>query len=1436
MAEWNLSVELRGQGNDLARTLRQSATQARALSNDINTARRDITRLRQEARGNIRLGISVDTARFRREVQAAARGAGGQRITIPLGVDGAHLRQDIRRALSEAGAGADLTVPLHLDGAGLSADLQRNITRAATALNRLTDEAQNAGQALERLGRHADSAGDQLDGLRNHAAAAAVSLRSINTAAGRSDSRLETLSGRTQQLRTDFEALNGPLDQTGTHLERLRGNVGGLSQSSSQVSDLRSNLLLLAGVGATALAPLAASVAPLALKLGAASASAAAFGVAVAGQIGPLSDTLDAQTKLEDATTQYGAASDQAATASQAYQAQLSQLPAATQRTAAAFGVLKSDFQAWSDSLAGVTMTPITHGIETLDALLPRTTPMVKAASTQLDRLVTVAAGGINTTAFDHLFDAFSDRSTNAIAEITDDLIHLLRVLSGDEPAGSQVLREFLAYAKSVGPQATETFRSLAQALLHLLQSASQTGVGILTLVNALAGLVSAIPPGVLTAFLTLATTIKLAMLAAKGGAVFAALGTQITAARTAAASASGPIAAASAAFTGLSRAAKFALVGTGIGLLVLALTQLSQIGKSAPPDVDKLTSSLRDFAKTGKAAGEVARVFGTDMSKLSDAVRTLSRPSNFEKVDQFLTKLLGMDSTPVSRSKEVINGLDDALANLVKSGNADLAKAAFDKLSKRLGNLTPKELRKQLDDYQSALKDQAFEAEVAAQSMGLFGQQAQKTSAQLDAQKASADGLRQSITALNDAQRGALGGMIGLEQAIDDASKAAKTNRGALTETNGQLNLNTQKARDAASALSDLAAKTDDAAGKARENGESWQTVNAIYSRGRAALVSSAQAMGLTKSQAEALAASILKIPAGHTTKVKMDREDAIAGLQAVQDKIKATPGAKSVTVKALTASAEQALKDLGFKVTHMKNGSAKVTVPTGTPKGQVAAIQRAIDGLHGKTVTNQIRTEYVTVGKNPLIADSWLKSHPGAHAKGGPIRGYASGGDVQAFPGGGYIQGPGNGTSDSILGLFSSGPAMVSNTEYVIRADAVRKYGLAFLDAVNSERLPKFAGGGPLASLPRYATGGGMDFTYSNTGSSILSLSDLISASADKNGNFSLSTFSKKLASANNQLDAWRKNLATVASRAGQDVADALAAMGQDGVELTKKMATGSSKYLNQMATDLRNLANAAKATLGEYTSEMKDAVADQTTFQNNLAKLAGQGYGDLAGRLAAQNDADAAALAAAAVKDKSKAAAANSASKAANTTLSGDELAELVQIIAAVTKSTTGIHDVAATTKLGEDEIIAIATKARSQISSSLGSRATRFLADLGKAQKGLAYADGGIRAGLYATQAGLVRFAEPSTGGEAYIPLGANKRKSATAVLGDVAGRFGLGLTDASAGRVIVIQQPQPLVGTQNWHVTSGGNAVDTARQVEARAGYQLRRLARGGAAR
>jgi hypothetical protein len=78
----------------------------------------------------------------------------------------------------------------------------------------------------------------------------------------------------------------------------------------------------------------------------------------------------------------------------------------------------------------------------------------------------------------------------------------------------------------------------------------------------------------------------------------------------------------------------------------------------------------------------------------------------------------------------------------------------------------------------------------------------------------------------------------------------------------------------------------------------------------------------------------------------------------------------------------------------------------------------------------------------------------------------------DIRSAPGGGFLQyradgglvtGPGSATSDSI-------PTMLSNGEYVVRASAVSAYGVDFMNALNSQRIPMAAS----APAPAAISGG--------------------------------------------------------------------------------------------------------------------------------------------------------------------------------------------------------------------------------------------------------------------------------------------------------------------------------------------------------------------------
>ncbi|MFI8531806.1 hypothetical protein ACIGMX_16390 [Streptomyces aquilus] len=783
---------------------------------------------------------------------------------------------------------------------------------------------------------------------------------------------------------TGQDHLSPVLDENSEAARRLQRRLDDMSKNGSKsVSELVKVTKMLA----PAAIPAAASMVPLAASAGTVAVASAAMVAAMIPQIAALGDASEAQKKYEDAVAKSGRRSEEAAKAEAEYLRMVQALPPKTREAAAAVGILKTEFTDWSDSLAGDTMAPLIKGVAITNELIPKTTGLVKAASSETDRFMTIVGGQIESPGFDELNGKFETFARQTLRDVNNGYIHLLRTSQGRVGGPAS---EFMQWARAQGPAVSAVLRDVATALVHILDAGSDVGVSLLDVVGVLANIASVVPPEAIGLFLQLALAMKITKAAAlglaAGRAALAVFGTQIATMTAAAAGAPGTLGAASAAIATLSRTAKIAVAGTAIGLLVLAVSELSDIGQEAPPDIDALTTSLGKLGQSGKVSGEAARVFGKDFDGLADSLSTLARPSNLDSFQQTLTSLIGMDSTPVKNAKKDFDALDEGLTNLVKGGKGDLAKAALEQVVAGLEKqgYTAQEVEDQLDGYKSAMADAAFEAKLTAESQGLFGTEAQKVQAKLDGQKASADGLRQSLQALNDVNRQGLGGMIGFEAAIDAAAKAAKDNAGALSMSHGELNLNSEKARTAAGALQDLASKTDEAAASARQSGASWETVGGIYDRGRASLVANAQAMGLTKKEAEQLADQILKIP-DRTTLLKGDASDLDDKIDKAQERLDSLKQKRKTAVGADKTRLDKEVAAAQAKVDSLKQKKQVALAAYDKATSVVQAIQRAISKLRDKTVN--IYTVQHTLG---------VEGTAGRNAKN--LGGYAGGGTPSA------------------------------------------------------------------------------------------------------------------------------------------------------------------------------------------------------------------------------------------------------------------------------------------------------------------------------------------------------------------------------------------------------------------------------------------------------
>jgi len=671
------------------------------------------------------------------------------------------------------------------------------------------------------------------------------------------------------------------LSQNRTVTIRTRVIGGGTPAGGNAASDVGalSTLISLA----PALVPIAAAATSVAASVGAATVAVGAFGLAAKSQIASLGGAADAQKKYTDAVTKYGPHSQQAAAAQDAMAKSLDGMPAATQRASVAFLRLKDDFKSWSDGLAEFTMEPVTRGFAVAEQILPKLTPMVKGTSAQLDRLVTIAGGAVSTPGFDALAKRLAAFANGTVKRATDDVIHFTRVLS--EGGASGPVSAFMRYAKEQGPAVREALENIAKAAANIIKGASQAGPGMLSLVNAVAKLVAALPPEFIGRAMQLYTAFRLIKLTNSGitsvSGSLTDLTTRLTALRAASVAAGGGLAGARAAIASLSTGAKAAGAIAAVAGLALVLKHFSDEGKKANISSDEMAASLK-----GIASG--------DRGSLSKLLQQLTKDSgNLHmslgqklKSNDSVYDIITNSGAKTSSAKKDFTELGSALADMVKAGDADKAAQVLDKI-RAAGQKVPTSY---LKDYKSALADVAFEAKMTAQSQGLFGRQAQDVQKKLDAQKRSVQGLQQAILDLNDTNRAALDADSAYQQSVADTAAMVKGHEHALKMDNGELDLHTTLAREAYDALSRMAAKTEATSVATLAQTGSQDAANRKLIEGHAQLVRFAEKMNLSTTDATKFADTLDNIN-DPKIQITVKKDQAEANLASAKQKVDAFP-----------------------------------------------------------------------------------------------------------------------------------------------------------------------------------------------------------------------------------------------------------------------------------------------------------------------------------------------------------------------------------------------------------------------------------------------------------------------------------------------------------------------------------------------------------------
>ena len=516
------------------------------------------------------------------------------------------------------------------------------------------------------------------------------------------------------------------------------------------------------------------------------------------------------------------------------------------------------------------------------------------------------------------------------------------------------------------------------------------------------------------------------------------------------------------------------------------------------------------------------------------------------------------------------VANLDAAMVNAASNGGIDQAATAFRKAveeGKEYG-LTIDQVAASFPGYIDAVRKAATEQGVQLEGTQLLEAAMNGLTPELLATADAADAAGEGATA---AGKGAEAGAAGLDimsmsaedlaNALDvaiqglqemgvmerNARSAARDYQEAIdgitesVKTNGQtLDTNTEKGRANEAALDGLANAGLASAAAMAENGASHEQLQSQLTGTYNQLVTAAQAMGLTKGEAELLARTILEIPEGKSIETHMD-EQAASVAQFTAERIEGIPDGVQV-IATMTDGAQQKafqtaesiklipghkLVDVGIS----ENGTAgqvqvKVDNITGKTeyvwvddKGTASNVQQKIVNIDGvnrtvwvddKGTIHLVKEEIAKVpdGNSTIWAEAetadaeWELNHAARPryvsivasvtgntspklspyiARPGGYTGGVVGQDfgLPRFAGGGRLPYYGLGT-DAIVGIGSHGAptALVDDGEWVIRERSSRKYD-RLLGLINQDHAS-------VRHLAGYANGGSVGREWSGSATS--------------------------------------------------------------------------------------------------------------------------------------------------------------------------------------------------------------------------------------------------------------------------------------------------------------------------------------------------------------
>jgi len=485
---------------------------------------------------------------------------------------------------------------------------------------------------------------------------------------------------------------------------------------------------------------------------------------------------------------------------------------------------------------------------------------------------------------------------------------------------------------------------------------------------------------------------------------------------------------AAATSLTGVGQAATVGLKGAWSGLV-------SFMGGPMGLAVAGLSIGLGLLANWHQKASQAAADQRRSQQNLSSALKETSGAVNTD-VRATAAKLL-QDMKVLSGQEKLVDVMARAKVGLPELTNAYLGlNGGLKQLSDTMNEQAEAELRSYRGKPTEDMKKRAGDAERAADAIkellkvqeseaaktkeianavgdversgvayeklkGLVGQYSNATldaTARTDALKAALDVLAGGTLSLKDAQARADGAILSALQsaksAADERNAALKEGTAytkgwgaAILEAGGGLKTTTENGhqlydtmvsiRDAT--LDSTKAAYDLAISQKKSVPEALAAAKTEMGRLYESAIQMAMGYGLTREQAEKAAAAMGLVPDKVTTLMAATGADSVIGqLAAVQAEYAKVPGAKSITVQAMTAEAQQVLQGLGYFITTLPDGKIKITTNSTVANAELQSVMNALATMPpGQKIDVDVPT-LKAMGELQTIQDE-LASTPG-------------------------------------------------------------------------------------------------------------------------------------------------------------------------------------------------------------------------------------------------------------------------------------------------------------------------------------------------------------------------------------------------------------------------------------------------------------------------